>query len=412
VRTLGYRNAASDAFEIINNADNRDVRVVVVLSGHLTGLKSIPSVNLWFLAHGIGLVIDEHYPSRGSNHFKYTIFKDPSSPYKARALVGSTDIREKRWDTSSHSRVDPDRHPSIGPTHEVGVKVEGPAAADIERSFRDRLIINPANPIVDLNTPVSNPPQRGPQSVQILHTYGITSSFVRYPWADVGDFSCWASYLNAIKTASNYIYIEDQYFLPFDWPPCYERPAGNARESDIVYQLGEAIRRGVKVIVVTNRGSEDGWIGRFQKYQRNKGVHYLANVAESAPGEFIIASLSVALVHSKVMIVDDEFVLVGCANIAQRSMTLDGELHLGIVEEGNHFPRQLREKLWEEHLNASIPSDLEVAIDFFKNNLIQSRLQPYATDDPGDQLPEPAGFKDHGEMIRDVIDPYGGPPRS
>src|SRR5207245_2544844 len=100
-----------------------------------------------------------------------------------------------------------------------------------------------------------NPVPGGTHSVQVLTTYGITSRVYGYSWAPVGDFTIWASYLNAIKKASTYIYIEDQYFYPFDWPPCFTR-TGVAQSTDLIYQLGQAIGRGVQVLVIVPAKSE------------------------------------------------------------------------------------------------------------------------------------------------------------
>lgn len=68
-------------------------------------------------------------------------------------------------------------------------------------------------------------------------------------------------------------------------------------------------------------------------------------------------------VHSKLMIVDDEYVLVGSANINQRSLdgTRDTEICIGAFQEGytlHHWSQPLprgqvsgfRRALWKEHL--------------------------------------------------------------
>src|SRR5262249_44469056 len=154
------------------------------------------------------------------------------------------------------------------------------------------------------------------------------------------------SYLNAIKRASIYIYIEDQYFLPFDWPPCHTRPAGKARDTDLIYQLGKAIQRGVLVAVVTPSNAEDLY-HMYQKYHRDLAVNHLLNIKTAgAAGDVVVASLKNdsfdIYVHSKLMIVDDELVLIGSTNVGQRSMTYDGELHLGVVDGANMFARDLR----------------------------------------------------------------------
>jgi phosphatidylserine/phosphatidylglycerophosphate/cardiolipin synthase-like enzyme len=260
--------------------------------------------------------------------------------------------------------------------------------------------------------------------VQTLRTYGITSPFFGYSWSPRGEFSVWTSYINAIKRASTYIYIEDQYFLPFDWPPCHTRrlPSGAstvARDTDIVYQLGEAMKRGVKVVVVTPSNAEDS-THVFQKFQRDVGVNYLSDVKlGGAPGDVVVASLQSGgtdvYVHSKLMLVDDEFLLIGSTNVGQRSMTYDGEIHVGVVDADNLLVKDFRTRLWAEH-SGRAPSafdDPVTGCNQFKADTWASvgHLKLYPAD-PLSTYPLPAGVTPpvgHGRVIRTVVDPYAGP---
>jgi phosphatidylserine/phosphatidylglycerophosphate/cardiolipin synthase-like enzyme len=313
--------------------------------------------------------------------------------------------------------------------------IQGPAVADVERVFVERWNDGieyhqpayyyryyspnehpsriPLGP--RLNEPSYSLNSVGSHSVQVLLTYGRTSSCQGYSWSPAGEFTIWASYLNAIQKAERYIYIEDQYFLPFGWlPPCFRR-SGIAQESDIVFQLGEAIKRGVKVVVLVPAETED--ISKiYQIYQRNLGCSYLNEIANNSEGEFIIASPYTPegvpiYVHSKLMICDDELVLIGSANICQRSMTHDSELHIAIVDEEGKFARDLRRNLWSEHLGyLSSQSDLDdpdTAIEIFKEemeNPDNPKIRPYQfqqEDEP------PIAYR----KLMEIIDPYGGPPR-
>jgi phosphatidylserine/phosphatidylglycerophosphate/cardiolipin synthase-like enzyme len=302
----------------------------------------------------------------------------------------------------------------------VGVEVKGPAVADIQRSFRDRWN-DPSRtaglepipvPQPLLTSPIVPPAPLGTHSVQVLHTYGQTNTVFGYSWSPTGDFTIWAAYLNALKQATRYIYIEDQYFLPFDWPVCHTR-TGTAQQSDIFFQLGEAIGRGVKVIVVVPSNAED-FLHKYQVYQRDIGVRYLQSRIGSGTGDLIIASLSNAstpiYVHAKLLICDDEYVLLGSANVGQRSMTCDGELDIGIVDSANSFARELRKDLWAEHLKVSASSldNPTAAIATFKSTVAasQGQVRPYV---PQAATAEAPPF--HPTTMRNFIDPYEGPPR-
>lgn len=430
VRTLGHSDPTSSALQKFKDAHNTGVALHPMICGNIINLKiNVPNVLDLNVGGILNACIDNRYPVAGSNHQKFSCFKSASD---SAALLGSIDIAKFRWDTTSHLTSDPERAPGEGPTHDVGVLLQGPTVADIEHTFIERwndssrqagkvasgmivpihIITNPLAIVAPpkIGTPISAPSVAGPQSVQVLHTYGRTKPLFGYSWSPVGEFTVWASYLNAILQASKYIYIEDQYFLSFSWPPCFRR-TGIARNSDLIYQLGEAIKhRGVKVAVLVPNIFEDAFAKNI-KYQRDVGVHYLASIAATSPGDFVIAHLhngtSEVYVHSKLMICDDEFALIGSANFGQRSMTHDSELHIGVIDADKQFARSLRMSLWQEHLQQSIPEDPDAAYGAFKTavDIGGGRVRPYPTDDPG---PPPSG---HGRIIRVMVDRYAGPPR-
>jgi phosphatidylserine/phosphatidylglycerophosphate/cardiolipin synthase-like enzyme len=446
VKTLGHTSSGNDALEDIDDADEAGVVLYPLLCRNLVSLPfNIVTVD-WLRLHGVWTaVMDNRFPAGGSNHQKFAVFKDGT---EARAVLGSIDISKTRWDTTSHLADDPDRNPAFGkPTHDTGVLVEGPAVADIELTFRERwndstrtLGLQPLLPSQPLiTTPVTTPATGGSHSVQVLRTYGVTNTFFGYSWSPRGEFTVWASYLNAIKRATTLIYIEDQYFLPFDWPPCHTRGAGAARDTDLLYQLGEAIRRGARVGILVPSNAEDLWHGN-QVYQRDIGLNYLNSVAmEPGAGSFLVTSLGTTTsggssgsggsdgdeeeivdvgiyVHSKLMIVDDEVVLIGSANVGQRSMTHDGELQIAVVDGDNQLAREFRKTLWAEHSerSAAIYDDPVSGFAEFVADVAASagRLRPYPVDPLNIYPPTaasnapPAG---HDQKLRHVIDPYAGP---
>jgi phosphatidylserine/phosphatidylglycerophosphate/cardiolipin synthase-like enzyme len=420
VMTLGESTPTSGAWRTLNDADTGGVTVYVMLSRHYPNMGfNRPSIE-WLRLHGLWrTVLDNRFPPAGSNHQKVVSLKDPLAP---KALIGSIDISKTRWDTHDHLATNPDRNPTFGkPTHDTGVQIEGAAVADIERSFRDRWndpsrtfgMVPWVPPQPEITTPVSPGSNAGTHSVQVLHTYGRTSTIWGYSWSPAGEFTCWAAYLNALRAASTYIYIEDQYFLPFDWPPCHTR-TGMARYTDIIWNLGEAIRRGVKVAVLVPSNAEDA-VHIYQQYQRDLGVSYLAGIAATVgTGDgFTIASPSVGTtpvyVHSKLLIVDDEYVLIGSANVGQRSMSFDGEIDVGVVDSAGLFAKEFRKSLWGEHLTrpgASLDNPV-TAYNTFRADVLASsgRVRPYPTTPPAG--PPPRG---HGRVMTTVVDPYGGPP--
>ncbi len=136
----------------------------------------------------------------------------------------------------------------------------------------------------------------------------------------------------------NYIYIEDQFF----WLSLSSQLGLEIAES-----LASAIRRGVSVLVVVsnplaNRSSKR----TYNMPLRYNGLRYLSAIAAQSPahGSFTVVSprsrTEVAStvpgefleVHSKVVAIDDMWLLVGSANFNNRSWGLDREASVAILD--------------------------------------------------------------------------------
>ena len=425
VKTLGHSVPGTDALQDVAAAQAAGVAVYPVMCRNLLMLRFNNATVIWLHAHGVwNAVMDNRFPAGGSNHQKFAVFKRTGM---ARAIMGSIDISKTRWDRPVHNPTDPDRHPSGKPTHDTGVLLIGPASRDVELTFRERwndptrtFGLEPLLPPLPLiSSPLSAEPGTGTHSVQILRTYGITNATFGYSWHARGEFTVWASYLNAIRTAQSLIYIEDQYFLPWGFPPRFAA-TGARRDVDVVYQLGEAMKRGVKVVVVVPANEEDS-THAYQKYQRDLAVNYLTGVkAAGASGDVVVASLKNGTtdiyVHSKLMLVDDELVLIGSTNVGQRSMTHDGEIHAAIVDSANSFARELRKTLWAEHTGrpaATLDAPLAAYALFVADTAASAgHLKPYPVDPPVVYPPvagTPPPGRTHSHVINHLVDPYAGP---
>lgn len=381
---------ASTALDVLIQVNNSTADVYQIVDGNKlaanTNMNSQGYLRLW----GVTSIRDFRFPINGSVHQKFTIAKEANIGW---ALIGSIDVTVNRLDDSSHSG----NYSKI--THDFGALVEGPAVADIENTFLDRWndasrsrrwpykAVSPDGTATITNAVGTYPPTGG-HSIQLLRTYGVGA--YSYSWADEqgeGEFSIWASTINAIRSAEQYIYIEDQTFLTFAWPPCCDQhPNMLARKTDLIYQLGEALKRGVRVgILVADSGGFSG-SSPFETYQRHYSLNYLSNIASNHGNNIFVGSLkntnsTEIYVHSKLFIADDEFALIGSANFDQRSMTHDGEIKIGVVDQDNIFVKQLRSTLFEEHSLQSDTTDADpiVAFDNMKTHVVSQhgRLQNY-----------------------------------
>ncbi|KAM7256873.1 hypothetical protein ACFE04_012614 [Oxalis oulophora] len=212
------------------------------------------------------------------------------------------------------------------------------------------------------------------------------------------------AYIQAIRSAQHYIYIENQYFLgsSYAWPSYKDAGADNLIPMELALKIVSKIKakeRFAVYIVIPMWPEGDPKTGAMQEIlywqsqtmemmyiviarelkKHNVDAHpqdylnfYCLGNREEMPkemstsnGDKITDSYKfqrfMIYVHAKGMVVDDEYVIVGSANINQRSMagSKDTELAMGAYQPNytwakKHRPRGqvygYRMSLWAEHL--------------------------------------------------------------
>lgn len=383
---------------------------------------------------------DSRYPDWGSAHAKSTVFQDGTDD---RALVGSADLWMPARSQRSHQY---DRQ------HEVSALLYGPAVADVQQSFIHRYndstrddvkgrlrhwktqtqqgknashqqLVSKKVPELSANSIQTQ--TTGTHAVQVLETFGIDHDDESYSWANGsgGEFTAWAARLRALSKATDYIYIEDQYFVPFADPgasvmlvPEYELAMktgtnGSGYKWAPFTHLREKLEAGVDVFVVTNP-TLDGTFANTASHARTEGLIELRDAAQTqGAGRFVVATMEVngetRSTHSKLLLCDDEYVSLGSANFNRRSMTNDTELQLGIVDGDGQLVTDLRTDIWAEHLDVSASSlgDLSTAKTTFAHRVATARGRlrqlPIPDELPGEPVNQLAGIN--------IWDHYGGP---
>lgn len=302
---------------------------------------------------------DNTHPVGGSHHQKVVVIDD------AVAFSGGIDLTCRRWDTCDHTPHNQHRMTqgsSYPPFHDLMMAVEGEAASALGDLARERWRRATGETI--------EPPTSGRRvwSRDLSRKTGSSDSY----WpeslsADVRDVAIGISrtepavnggtgvrevealYLDMIAKARRCIYIENQYFTA--------DKLGDA----LAARLAEP--EGPEVIVVLRELSH-GWLEELtmqtlrtrlvekmraaDRHDRFRATY--AYVAGLKDGTCID-------VHSKLMIVDDDIVRVGSANLANRSMGLDTECDLTIEAGGRaevqEAIRGFRSELLAEHLGFS-----------------------------------------------------------
>ena len=311
-------------------------------------------------------LLDQRVRRGGSHHQKLVIVRHRDRVADDVAFVGGIDLCHSRRDDATHlgdRQCQPmdARYGATPPWHDAMVEIRGPAVRDVQESFVERwndpTPLDHRNPYrallqrrADMPRHVERlppcapaPPAAGEHTVQILRTYAAKRP--AFPFAPRGERSIARGYEHAFGHARRLIYIEDQYL----W-------------STVVAQtLAMALRRepDLQVIAVVPRhpdqdGSRSGppnRIGQIQAMQllrqaggERVGVFDLHNVAGTP-----------VYVHAKVCVVDDTWMTCGSDNFNRRSWTHDSELTCAVIDAGGTLARDVRARLWAEHLG--LPAD-------------------------------------------------------
>jgi phosphatidylserine/phosphatidylglycerophosphate/cardiolipin synthase-like enzyme len=325
---------------------------------------------------GAEVVLDDRLPSGtfASHHQKFIVLEDSN---RQMAFIGGIDLALDRWDHPQHDEPAGRQRELFDGWHDVQAQIEGPAVAQLWDSFVERWNDSrrpngaPFTAGNSTPNPISlsarpSPIAAGTMHVQVLLTYPCQSRDHSlqdqdvFPFAPHGDYSYEAALIKAIEAAEHFIYLEDQYF----WP------------CRVVDALATAVARGVTVILLLTNKYDVPGLGPYHNYMRQSSIDQLKvgdpnrvfvyHLAQSGLGNHDI------YVHAKTMIVDDRYVVIGSANINQRSMRTDTEIGVAILDSDIvtgpihgqslqlcRFARDYRKQLWQEHLGTEIDDPLK-----------------------------------------------------
>jgi phosphatidylserine/phosphatidylglycerophosphate/cardiolipin synthase-like enzyme len=246
------------------------------------------------------------------------------------AFVGGIDMTDLAGD-----RFDVNDHPArrrLG-WHDVGTRLRGPVVADVAAHFAMRW-----RELTGEQLPVPEPPPpAGPSTVQVIRTVAETM----YESLPDGEFRILESYLRALRTAREYIYLENQFL----WAPeIVDILAGKLRNPP-----SEDFRLVVLLPRRANNGQDDtkGQLGRLIAADDGND-RLLAAALRSRTG----TRTDPLYVHAKVAVVDDRWLTIGSANLNAHSLMNDTEMN--VATDDRALARDTRERLWAEHLELDL----------------------------------------------------------
>ena len=302
-------------------------------------------------------VLDREHPALASHHQKIVVIDDHVG------FSGGLDLTQRRWDTSEHRcedkrRIDPGGQ-LYEPFHDVQMCVEGEAAHALGDIVRERWRIatgdelpNRSNQTSDVWPACATAHLR---DVDVAVARTLPAGYLtQKSSADLSQSARLSVnevetlFVDSIRKAKRFLYIENQYFT---CPKIAREIAARLREPD-----------GPEVVLVLPR-DQTGWIE-----ESTMGLLRATAIKIAREGDEhnrfrcfypVVPGLQTGYVkvHSKLMIIDDEFVRVGSANLNSRSMGLDTECDLAVEAAGRSDVsaaiRDLRECLVCEHLGVS-----------------------------------------------------------
>ncbi len=307
----------------------------------------------WKPHHRVHIAYDNTHPVSGSHHQKIVVIDE------AMAFIGGFDLTERRWDTCAH-RPDDERRmcgeTPYPPFHDLMMAVDGEAAQALAGIARARWEAATGRKLPPVPALAGDPwPPHlhcDLTDVDVAFARTLPESTTR-----PGIHEVEALYLDMIKAAKHRIYAENQYFT--------------------AYGIGEALAQrlaepdGPEIIVVVRLFSH-GWLEehtmhvlRTRLIQRLREADRYGRFHIYYPHIDGLAENICIDLHSKLMIVDDEILRIGSANLCNRSMGFDSECDAAIEAGGNRrvaaAMRHFRNRLLAEHLDAE-PQQVEAAV--------------------------------------------------
>ena len=305
--------------------------------------EPLPQLQFGFArSRRLRLVLDCEHPAAACHHEKIVVIDGRL------AFCGGIDLSAGRWDRPEHRPHEPARG-RVGrairpPFHDCMLMVEGEPARALDELVGERWYaatgerLPPPDHRASL-WPVGIEPWLSPARVGLCRTRPAWSG--RTEAREVESL-----YLRAIGAARRSVYIENQYLTVL---PVADALAARLREPDgpEVVIVGPKACEGVVETAVMDRGRAE-FLKRLRADDRFGRLRVLHPVnAEGADAPVPIN------VHAKLMIVDDRLLVVGSANLSNRSMRLDTECNLALEAQGESDRSAVlraRDALLGEHL--------------------------------------------------------------
>jgi phosphatidylserine/phosphatidylglycerophosphate/cardiolipin synthase-like enzyme/uncharacterized membrane protein YdjX (TVP38/TMEM64 family) len=289
-------------------------------------------------------VLDSDHPPTACHHEKIVALDGRL------AFCGGSDLSARRWDRPAHDPHEPGRGRAAGvirpPFHDCMLMVEGEAARALHELARDRWRRATGERLAA--PPEDDRSALWPDEVEAwFEAARVGIARTRPAWHGQPEArEIEALLLRAIGAARDCIYIENQYLTVLRLADALAARLGEPNGPEVAV-VGPKQCEGLIETAVMDRGRAL-FLDRLRAADRFDRLRVLHPVHAGSGDQPIAIN-----VHAKLLIVDDRLLMVGSANLSNRSMHLDTESNLAIEARGEadrQAVRRTRDALLGEHL--------------------------------------------------------------
>ena len=175
--------------------------------------------------------------------------------------------------------------------------IEGPAVSELSLTFlKDWYFLTKENLFLNINIYLKEPPVQGESNIQILNT-----------GADYKEINLKDIYLKLIGSAKKNIMIKTPYFIP---------------DYDLLNALLIASKSGIKVDIILPEKPDNIFVHSVTRTYYDQLLKANINIYE----------VKDTFIHSKILLIDEEFCMIGSPNVDFRSFNLNFET-MGFFDE-------------------------------------------------------------------------------
>lgn len=252
-----------------------------------------------------------------SVHEKYVVIDDYLT------LISGMDLTKERWDTREHKPHD-ERRMAYGkeypPYFDISAVITGKVSQTFGSFFQKRWHHYGGDELKDISPnqfSLDIEPHFTNIDIDIIRTQ-TPSDVELSPLSEIKE-----SYINAIKSAKKYIFIENQYFGSETIQDLIIEQLENQKDLEVIVIVSDYPSGKIEEITLTQQNHL--FLKRLKNFEHSDRILVAACHIKNWQEKIHL--------HSKLLVVDDNFITLGSANVANRSFNYDAEINISFTSD-------------------------------------------------------------------------------